>query len=156
MEEVSSNFDLVPVHIANYTVGLESRLEEVCLLLELGSKQVLTVGIYGVGGIGKTILARAVYNKIGDQFEALCFLPNVSENSNMHGLVHLQNRLLSEMVGLKDIQSGNAGRGVSGIKYRLRRKKVLLILDDVDTLEQLEILVGGLDWFGPGSRVIIT
>ncbi|CAI8593654.1 unnamed protein product [Vicia faba] len=156
VEEVSSKFDLVPVHIANYTVGLESQLEEVCSLLELGSKQVLTVGIYGVGGIGKTVLARAVYNKIGDQFEALCFLANVSENSNLHGLIHLQNRLLSEMVGLKDIQSENASNGVSVIKYRLRRKKVLLILDDVDTLEQLEILVGGLDWFGPGSRVIVT
>nr|WIL60027.1 nodulation protein [Melilotus officinalis] len=153
VEEVSSKFDLVPLHIATYTVGLDPRLEEVCSLLELRSKEVLTMGIYGVGGIGKTILARAVYNKIGDQFEALCFLPNVRENSNMHGLVHLQNRLLSELVGLKDIQLGNASKGVL---YRLRRKKVLLILDDVDTLEQLEALVGEHDWFGPGSRVIIT
>jgi hypothetical protein len=31
-----------------------------------------------------------------------------------------------------------------------------LILDDVDSLEQLEALAGGLDWFGSGSRVIIT
>jgi len=36
------------------------------------------------------------------------------------------------------------------------RKKILLILDDVDRLEQLEALAGGLDWFGCGSRVIIT
>lgn len=66
-------------------------------------------------------------------------------------LVHLQNRLLSEMVGLKDIHLGNASKGVSVIKYMLRRKKVLLILDDVDTLEQMEALVGDHDWFGPGS-----
>ena len=42
------------------------------------------------------------------------------------------------------------------IKHRLQQKKVLLILDDVDKIEQLEALVGGLDWLGSGSRVIIT
>ncbi|MCI29160.1 resistance protein, partial [Trifolium medium] len=39
---------------------------------------------------------------------------------------------------------------------RLHRKKVLLILDDIDKLKQLHALAGGLDWFGAGSRVIVT
>ena len=38
----------------------------------------------------------------------------------------------------------------------MQRKKVLLILDDVDRCEQLQALAGSPDWFGPGSRVIIT
>ncbi|XP_045809673.1 disease resistance protein RPP2A-like [Trifolium pratense] len=42
------------------------------------------------------------------------------------------------------------------IKERLRRKKVLLILDDVDELKQLKFLAGGFDWFGRNSRVIIS
>ena len=42
------------------------------------------------------------------------------------------------------------------IKEWLRRKKVLLILDDVDELKQLKFLAGGFDWFGRNSRVIIT
>ena len=39
------------------------------------------------------------------------------------------------------------------------KKKILLILDDVDKMDQLEHLAGGLhsvDWFGSGSRIIIT
>jgi hypothetical protein len=120
------------------------------------SHEVFLVGIYGIGGIGKTTLAQAIYNMIADRFEASCFLSNVRESSNRYGLVHLQNMLLSELTGRKDIQLRSTSQGVSIIKHRLHRKKVLLILDDVDKLKQLEALVGGLDWFGSGSRVIIT
>jgi ABC-type dipeptide/oligopeptide/nickel transport system ATPase subunit len=119
VEEVSRKFNRVPLHNVDYTVGLDSRLGEVYSLLELESHEVLVVGIYGVGGIGKTTLARTVYNMISDQFEATCFLSNVRESSNRHGLVNLQNMLLSEMTGLKDIQLGNASKGVSVIKHRL-------------------------------------
>ena len=42
------------------------------------------------------------------------------------------------------------------IKKRLCCKKVLLILDDVDKLEQLQALAGGRDWFGSGSLIVIT
>jgi hypothetical protein len=38
----------------------------------------------------------------------------------------------------------------------LQRKKVLLILDNIDKIEQLDALAGELAWFGPGSRVIVT
>ncbi|KAF5793728.1 putative P-loop containing nucleoside triphosphate hydrolase [Helianthus annuus] len=42
------------------------------------------------------------------------------------------------------------------IERRLCRKRVLVVLDDVDDLEQLEALAGSHDWFGEGSQIIIT
>ena len=42
------------------------------------------------------------------------------------------------------------------IKERLCFKKVLLVLDDVDNLDQLEALAGDRNWFGPESRIIVT
>jgi len=40
-------------------------------------------------GMGKTTLAKAVYNSIVDQFECVCFLHNVRGISAKHGLEHL-------------------------------------------------------------------
>ncbi|KAG6676425.1 hypothetical protein I3842_15G150600 [Carya illinoinensis] len=47
-------------------------------------------------------------------------------------------------------------RGTNVIKERLRSKRILLILDDVDEWEQLKVLAGDCDWFGLGSRIVIT
>ncbi|GKF30925.1 Toll/interleukin-1 receptor domain-containing protein [Tanacetum coccineum] len=50
----------------------------------------------------------------------------------------------------------NVEEGRSIIKRRLCHKKVLVVLDDVDDLKQIEALAGSHDWFGEGSRIIIT
>jgi hypothetical protein len=42
------------------------------------------------------------------------------------------------------------------IKERLCNKAVLVILDDVDQIEQLNAIARSRDWFGSGSRIIIT
>ena len=54
-------------------------------------------------------------------------------------------------MGVEDVNEG-----VFVIKNRLRHKKILLVLDDVDQLDQLNKLAGDHIWFGLGSRVIIT
>nr|KYP59377.1 TMV resistance protein N [Cajanus cajan] len=154
--EVSQKINRTLLHVADYPVGLESPLLQVNSLLNIESGGVHVVGIYGIGGVGKTTIARAIYNLIADQFEGLCFLDNVRETSIKHGLVHLQEAILSKSIGEDGIKLGSVNEGIPIIKHRLHLKKVLLVLDDVDKLDQLQATVGGTDWFGSGSRIIIT
>ncbi|CAL8989693.1 unnamed protein product [Prunus brigantina] len=143
--------------VAAYPVGIESYVGEINKLLEVGEESVRMVGIWGTGGIGKTTIAKAVYNSIVHKFDGSCFLANVRENSMPHGgLVQLQETLLIDILRVKKLKVTNIDKGVAMIKNRLSNKKVLLILDDVNQLEQLHSLARGSDWFGSGSRIIIT
>ncbi|XP_027343899.1 TMV resistance protein N-like isoform X2 [Abrus precatorius] len=157
IEKVSKIINPTPLYVAENLVGVDTPLLEVTSLLELGSDdRVNMVGIYGIGGVGKSTIARAVYNKIADQFEGVCFLGDLRKKAINHDLAQLQEILLSDILEEEDIKVRDVNRGISMIKRRLHRKKVLLILDDVDKLRQLQVLVGGLDWFGLGSKIIIT
>ena len=64
--------------------------------------------------------------------------------------------LLSELLEEGKFKLGSVEKGISTIKERLGAKKVLIVLDDVDKIEQLKELAGGHDWFGFGSKIIIT
>jgi ABC-type dipeptide/oligopeptide/nickel transport system ATPase subunit len=49
------------------------------------------LGIYGMGGIGKTTLSKAIYERVSHQFEASCCIAGIREESrSTHGLVYLK------------------------------------------------------------------
>ncbi|XP_059660523.1 TMV resistance protein N-like [Cornus florida] len=145
-----------PFIVAHYEVGINARVDKIMSLLE---EDQLFVGICGIGGVGKTTVAKAIFNRISKTFERSYFLENVREEStNYGGLAKVQSNFLREILMDKNITISYLDRGINEIKERLRNKRLLLVLDDVDKENILKYLVreAGEEWFGNGSRIIIT
>ncbi|XP_031274872.1 disease resistance-like protein DSC1 [Pistacia vera] len=142
---------LSPSDYAEGLVGVESSINKIESWLHKGSNGVSKIGIWGIGGIGKTTIARAVFKKILNQFERSYFAENVREESEQStNLTHLRNELLSKLLDDKD-----PNIGVTYRRERLEALKVLIVFDDVTSFMQIENLIGNLD-LSSESQIIIT
>jgi Leucine-rich repeat (LRR) protein len=142
----------------NKLVGMSYHMEQMnsSLWCNDGSEEVLMLGIWGMGGIGKTAISTALYNRYSRHYDGSCYVSNVKDIFRKHGPSFLQERLLSEIFRDKNLNIRTLNENFNVIKERLSRKKVFIVLDDVDGVKQLETLAGKHEWFGPGSRIIIT
>ncbi|PON67438.1 TIR-NBS-LRR-like protein [Parasponia andersonii] len=159
VKTVLTKLRTTPIGMAEYTVGLDSRVEKLINLLDIKSNGIRVLGLHGPGGVGKTTLATALYNKLVSRFELRSFIPNVRETSanENEGLISLQNKLINDLSGVKDPSPiTEISFGVSKLEMRVNDKRVLVVLDDADDINQIAALVPEREWFHEGSRIIIT
>ncbi|CAN1252570.1 Disease resistance protein L6 [Linum perenne] len=162
-------FSKVDIHLrANYTlvtdelVGIDSHVEDVVKLLNLDSASEKIVGIHGMGGLGKTTLAKAVYNKVSTQFEGCCFLENIKDTlskKDKDGVLVLQNKIISDTLRKHSYEANDVkdvNDGIRVIRDRVSRQKLLIVLDDIDERFKFEDILGKLENFSVDSRFIIT
>ncbi|XLR11471.1 hypothetical protein S83_039409 [Arachis hypogaea] len=158
VEDISALLDDTLLFVAQHPVGVKSRVQHVIKLLNHQyAKDVQLFGILGIGGIGKTTIAKAIYNQIHRDFEGSSFLENIREFWELiTARVNLQEHLLSDIYKTTKIRIHSIEFGKTILQQKLRHRRVLVILDDVDELDQLKALCWSREWFGPGSRIIIT
>ena len=156
VEEISySKLNRKPLSIARYLVGINNRVKTI--LSDIESNDAHMIGIYGPGGIGKTTITKAIFNRICDHFDGFCYLENFREKSRTNnGVIELQETLLFEILRDRNLKVGNKSRGINVIIERLSFKRIFLVFDDVDKWVHIENLLGGCDWFAFGSKIIIT
>lgn len=99
VRDVSTKIDNDYLVIGDHPVGIESHVSHVLELMRIESDDVRVVAIWGMEGIGKTTIAKAVYNELRHRFEGKSFLFNVKDSrGQFNGLVHLQEQLLSNIL----------------------------------------------------------
>jgi len=139
-----------PPLVAPYHVGLKETSKELIETLNQMEKDVAVLSLVGMGGIGKTTLAKEIYSYFekNDTFEKKSFLMDVRENA----IFNLQKQLARDLFK-KDVKS--MGEFNECFNYVMDRK-VLIVIDDIDRKGQFDKLIPDINKLGHGSRVIIT
>ncbi|XP_059653205.1 disease resistance protein RPV1-like [Cornus florida] len=157
VKEIGNKLNRTVLSVCPYPVGIDSRVKNINSWIQDGSTDVGIVTICGIGGIGKTTIAKTVYNLNFDRFEGSSFLANIREISEQsNGLVSLQKQLLSDIQKGRKEKISSVDEGIIKIRHAICCKRVLVVLDDVDQSDQLNAVLAMRDWFYPGSKIIIT
>ena len=121
------------------------------------SKSPLLIGIWGVVGIGKSTIAKAIYDQIGPYFEDKSFIDvsNIGGKPSNNAHAFIKNELLFDL-GIIKTKKGISTIESLKIQHGHQSKRVLIILDNVDKMEQLDALCEHRELFGLGSKIIIT
>ncbi|KAL2327976.1 hypothetical protein Fmac_021403 [Flemingia macrophylla] len=149
------------IHAVNFNglVGIDTKIADVESLIRKSKepKDIRLVGIWGMGGIGKTTLAEEVFNKlrVDDKYDGYSFLANERQQASKHGIIFLKERIFSELLG-NAAKIATENSLPNDVVRRIGHMKVLIVLDDVNDSDHLEKLLGTLDNFGSGSRIIVT
>lgn len=160
-ERVSSNYGSVAVDprvTALYTeavrlVGIDGPREElVGWLIDSTQQQRKVVSVVGFGGLGKTTLAKEVYDNIRGHFEFNAFV-SVSQRPDM---TRLLNGIRSKLKIKVSSSTSEVQDNIGLIRDDLKHKRYLIVVDDLWDAQAWDIISCAFPENDNGSRIIVT
>lgn len=144
--------------LESHVYGRERDKKEILnklLATEICEDDVCVIPIVGMGGIGKTTLARLVYNDINvENFFKLKAWVCVSEDFDVLTIT----KTIFESVTQKSGESKDLNMLQVNLQERLSKEKFLIVLDDVwnENYDSWDLLRRPFQVGLPGSKVIVT
>ncbi|GLJ15339.1 hypothetical protein SUGI_0251550 [Cryptomeria japonica] len=120
-----------------------------------GDQAVQIVGIWGMGGSGKTTLAKELYNKRSSSMDRSSFIFDVRDSA-AKGLLHNKQIQLLKGLGVQNETFDSIEQGKAILTRHLRSVRVLFVFDDVDHKDQLDALLPAKDKLREGNLIIVT
>ncbi|GLJ55316.1 hypothetical protein SUGI_1187010 [Cryptomeria japonica] len=145
----------VPLEVAKHPVGLDVAVQKFDTTAIQSGDSIQLVGIWGMGGSGKTTLAKEIFNKRCSAMDRSSFLFDLRDAAGRGLLVEKQKKLLEDL-DVKGVTFDNIHEGKGILKSRSRSISVLIVLDDVDRADQLDALLPARETLGHGSLIVVT
>ncbi|KAJ6885457.1 TMV resistance protein N-like [Populus alba x Populus x berolinensis] len=152
VEKVLKNLDKKMFHVPPHFIGRDPLVQDINSWLQDGSHGAAIALLYGIGGVGKTTIAKSVFNQNFYKFEGKSFLSNFRSKD----IVCLQRQLLSDILKKTVDEINDEDEGILKIKDALCCKRTLIVLDDVDKRDQFNKIIGVQNWLCKGSKIIVT
>ncbi|XP_037444231.1 disease resistance protein RGA5-like [Triticum dicoccoides] len=147
---------LSPIHgeaAALPLVGVGSSIEELSgWLANDGKPERKVASIVGVGGVGKTTLAKELYYKLGGQFQCHAFV-RTTQKSDQRGLLI---SILSQVRPHQSLGAWGVHTLVEQIKGYLKDKTYFIIIDDIWTPSTWDIVNRALPKGDHCTRILTT
>nr|XP_028962415.1 disease resistance protein RPP4-like isoform X2 [Malus domestica] len=154
---IEDKLSRMPLSVEPKLIGIQYQAERINLWLQDGSSGVGIFVVYGMSGIGKTTIAKHVYNSNFRSFQGSSFIENIKETADRpNGLVQIQMQLLCDILNGREVKIHSVSEGIIKIERAISSRRVLLVLDDVDHMDQLDAILRMKDQFYPGSKILIT
>ncbi|XP_066336212.1 disease resistance protein Pik-2-like [Miscanthus floridulus] len=144
-------------------IGVDKSSDELMSMLnqsqqdhDASNKKMKMVSVVGVGGLGKTTLAKAVYDKLKPQYDCGAFI-SIGRD---HDLVKVFKDILFHLDSENHKDIHNTERGVELLIHQLReflkKKRYFIVIDDVWEVRTWEAIELALVENNHGSKVITT
>ncbi|KAJ9550903.1 hypothetical protein OSB04_014948 [Centaurea solstitialis] len=154
VDTVYNELDCKKVYLSPNLIGMDTRYEEITSWLRQPYYKFLA--ICGMGGSGKTTLAKYIYNLNWKRFESMSFLEDIGTRcKGAHGFLELQEQLLKDISGGRKRKIPSVSQGTCKIEEALENKMALIVLDDIVEYSTLVALLG-TGKINAKSKIIIT